>query len=59
MTNPRVEISVTDVLGSSTLSKSQGLAQGWAYLFRSSILVDGLSGNARKLKKPLVAEPTS
>ena len=38
MTNPRVEISLTDVLGSSTLSKSQGLAQGWAYLFRSSSL---------------------
>jgi len=38
MTNQRVEISASDVLGSSTLSKSQGLAQGWAYLFRSSSL---------------------
>lgn len=38
MTNPRVEISLTDVIGSSTLSKNQGLAQGWAYLFRSSSL---------------------
>ena len=38
MTNPRVEISLTDVLGSSTLSKNQGFAQGWAYLFRSSSL---------------------
>lgn len=38
MINPRVEISATDVLGSSALSKSQGLAQGWAYLFRSSTL---------------------
>jgi len=43
MTNPRVEISVTDVLGSSTLSKSQGLAQGWAYLFRSSSLTEEFS----------------
>ena len=39
MTNPRVEISATDVLGSPALSKSQALAQGWAYLFRSSSLI--------------------
>jgi len=38
MTNPRVEISAIDVLGSPALSKSQGVAQGWAYLFRSSSL---------------------
>jgi len=43
MTNPRVEISATDVLGSSTLSKSQGVAQGWAYLFRSSSLTKEFS----------------
>jgi len=43
MTNPRVEISITDVLSSSTLSKNQGLAQGWTYLFRSSSLTKEFS----------------
>ncbi|TDI87314.1 MAG: T9SS type A sorting domain-containing protein [Caldithrix sp.] len=39
MTNPRVEISATDSLSSPALSKRQGVAQGWVYLFRSSSLI--------------------
>ena len=43
MTNPRVEISATDSLSSPALSKRQGVAQGWVYLFRSSSLTKEFS----------------